>query len=297
MGGGILESDLEYLNEGFVGNIINKIKEMIRKFIDWVKNVFNSIKELFSKKSKDTKIEVEQVKKEVKKIEQDPNLDKNEKEIKKQKVVQKIVKHSKESTNNTKKKETVDIPSWSDEYEKNSQTKLLPAPLPKKYRYIRFVTNVNIREIGFRKYSEVFRYLEDAIEYEDNLEKVNKYAKKAFERMDDIKLDKSAEEYWKIIKDKYTVEEELTSNEVIEIVEENIKNFDHYKEVVNNMEKENNKFINRLKMIAGAINNDYKDIEMYSSLINKAITLSKQYTQINLQIVGLYANNLKPVEV
>lgn len=272
---------------------------MIRKFIDWVKNVFNSIKELFSKKSKDTKIEVEQVKKEVKKIEQDPNLDKNEKEIKKQKVVQKIVKHSKESTNNTKKKETVDIPSWSDKYEKDSQTKLLPAPLLKKYRYIKYITNTDIRTIGFRKYANVFEYVEEFIPYDDTLEQLNKHIKRAIERMDDIKLDKSADEYWKIIKDKYTKEKELTSNEVIEIVEENIKNFDHYKEVVNNMEKENNKLIDKLKTVIGTlnINNDYKDMEMYSSFINKVITISKQYTQINLQIVGLYANNLKPVEV
>ena len=64
-------------------------------------------------------------------------------------------------------------------------------------------------------------------------------------------------------------------------------------------EEKVNKLIDKLKTVIGTlnINNDYKDMEMYSSFINKVITISKQYTQINLQIVGLYANNLKPVEV
>lgn len=304
IGGGVItESDLEYLNEGFVGNIIDKIKEMVRKFIDWVKNVFRSVKELFSKKSKDTKTEVEQVKKEVKKIEQDPNLDKNEKEIKKQKAVEKLVKHpkedttsSKKSTSETKEKETLKL-SNTDKYEKDSEIKLLPAPKPKKYRYIHDITYTVIRVIAFDDYNTKFDYLAGSVDIYEPGDKINfEYANR---RLDSIKFDKSANECWNLVKSQFTREKNLTPDKIIDIIESNTDNFNHYRQIVDDMENDNNKFIAKLKKIINSLDKRTinENLTLYYSLINKAINLSKQYTQINLQIVGLYAKDLKPVEI
>lgn len=43
--------ELQSLEEGFVGNIIEKIKEIIKNFIDWIKGVFKAIGDFFKKDS------------------------------------------------------------------------------------------------------------------------------------------------------------------------------------------------------------------------------------------------------
>lgn len=65
--GSILESDNNYIIEGFASNIIQKIKEIIDKFIEWCKNIFKSIKNIFTKKEKDIKTTNEKVKNDLKK--------------------------------------------------------------------------------------------------------------------------------------------------------------------------------------------------------------------------------------
>lgn len=304
-GGAITESDLEYLNEGFVGNIINKIKEIIRRFIDWIKNIFRSVRELFSKKSKDTKTELEQVKKEVKKIEQDPNLDENEKEIKKQKAVQKIVKHSKESTNDTKKKETVDVPSWNDKYEKDSQTKLLSAP--PKYRKCKYLIpgariDLSLKKVGLGRYNFYSDIIDLANIIRDReyttLEDFIEGTKTIINNIDTYKFE-SADEYWNFLARKYTNISELDSDYIIQIVEKNTKNFDIFKQWVDSMERICNKVISALQNATNTftINDNPELINLYHIYINKLITVCKEYTQINLQLVGIYAKNIKPVEI
>lgn len=65
--GSILESDNTYIVEGFVGNIIQKIKDIIDKFIEWCKNIFDSIRSIFSKKEKNIETVNKKVKDDLKK--------------------------------------------------------------------------------------------------------------------------------------------------------------------------------------------------------------------------------------
>lgn len=66
-------SEVEYIHEGFIENAINKIKELLQKFIDWIKNIISSIKNFFKKDKgtgsvedvKKTKEEIEKKKQEI----------------------------------------------------------------------------------------------------------------------------------------------------------------------------------------------------------------------------------------
>lgn len=58
--------ELQVLQEGVIGNIIDKIKEMIEKFFDWIKRVVQSIKDFFTKSSKTVDQKVNDAEKEIK---------------------------------------------------------------------------------------------------------------------------------------------------------------------------------------------------------------------------------------
>lgn len=63
-------SEAEYIHEGFISNIVEKIKELLQKFIDWVKNVLSAIRNLFKKDNNSAQVgskkDVQQTKEKVK---------------------------------------------------------------------------------------------------------------------------------------------------------------------------------------------------------------------------------------
>lgn len=84
-------TDLQVLQEGFMENIAKKIKELIDKFLDWLKKLWSKFTELFKKKVDSEDIKIKNTEKEMKDVDNDNTLSKEQKETKKENIVKHLI--------------------------------------------------------------------------------------------------------------------------------------------------------------------------------------------------------------
>lgn len=232
----------------------------------------------------------------LKKIERDPNLSKEEKEVKKQQAIKPIVRSKSDKTTTEKPKSSTTTSKTTIEKPKSSIETKESEPIKKKYKYIPPYYNITqirmtlFEDYGKVKIDEILSYFKDDLNVDLIMHEK--------EKMDKVKF-KSVNEYCNILKDKYYLTKELTPEELSELVDKSIKHFQTINEDIKKVEDYNNKAISDMKKHFNKLNKveNNKNLTLYFQTLNKYISLSQQYIQLLTQVMGFIGNNLKPIEV
>lgn len=281
--------ELETLHEGFIETAKNKIKELINKFVNWLKGLWAKFTALFKKKVDNAEAAVNKAKEAIKLIEHDSNLSKEEKEEKKQEVVDKVVKSSEEE-----KSDTTTSNKSNDAHEEEK-----PIHKDKKYRYYFIEPHYILSTLLFRVNHEIYNLVDNILKYSDrdpeikDVERINR-------KIDSVKSVSSLEEAWEeFTKNYYYSPRPMTPDQILKQTEENIKN---YKQLQENFEKRKvniDKDIDKLRKLVNNIPKDIKqkNLTLCNTVINKYITANEKELSIATQFIAKLGSNLKVVEV
>lgn len=210
----------------------------------------------------------------LKKIEKDPKLSEAEKEIKKQQAIKPII-----------------IKSKSDDKPEK------PIDNKKEYKVLSlYFGEITLRNIVSENYSKV--NIEDILEYDIDNPNIAKHINREKAKMDDVKF-RSINECCDIIKTKYTEIKKLTPEEVSKKFNNITSEYQNLKKVIDNLETDNDKSISNMKKSFNKLNRleHNENLTLYYETLNKYIAITKQYTQLMIQLTGFIGNNLKLVEV
>ena len=280
--------NLETLHEGFIGNIIEKIKELIEKFIDWIKSIMSAIKDFFTKDESSGKVGTEKdVKKTIEKVEEKK---KEIKDLPKEEKPKKIVQTAVATGLVTKEevKEIIEAPA--------SESKPVPKMVEVKKldnSYVDDVLGAMRRESKLldNAYSLVTRRIPNYINFaKEKYEEVESIPYK--EDIDDIK--DTLEEYnksgvtWmggkRIDINEYIKSEKLdfsTENVLDKLIEEYKDNVQVAKNGIDKVEKTSKEYINQAEKMKQSVQRDsktYKDANIINDL-HKVVNLYTTYAK------------------
>lgn len=264
--------DLETIQEGFFENVIKRIKELIQKFMNWIKSIFikfkNLLKQKFNRKEKAIKDTKEKFK----------NIDKED-----------ISTEEKEQ----KKKDSIDteILKKSPKTEEKEE---------KRYMYIS-------PEPGSLSFITKFGTVDDSLSIMYLVLNINKY--EYTDRINDLKeevdyiydnvlKDFTLEKCWNRMFGYVVVKNNMNAYEILNQYEQNLDNFNKFKNWAENNERIINSGISKVK---SKINNLPKDIRQENlqtlfSSFNKLTSSIQNYLQVIMQFTAQLSTKLHIIE-
>ena len=281
--------ELETLHEGFIETAKNKIKELINKFVNWLKGLWAKFTALFKKKVDNAEAAVNKAKESMKLIEHNSNLSKEEKEEKKQEVVDKLVKSSEEEKTNDTSTEKSD----------NTSKEEKPIHKDKKYRYYFIEPHYIMSTLLFRTDHQVDQLVDTILKYSDedpeieDIERINR-------KIDSVKSVGSLDEAWEeFSKNYYYSPRPMTPEQILKQTETNIEEYKSLQERFEKIKVIIDKDIDKLKKLVNNIPKDIrqKNLTLCHNVVNKYITANEKELSIATQFMAKLGSNLKVVEV
>lgn len=268
--------DLKILHEGFIEATKNKIKELIDKFIKWLKDLWNKFTQLFKKKLNNEANNVKKAKTAIDLIEHNPNLSEEQKNEKIDNILYGFTKSNKEETNNTDSKK-----------DKENNSKKYKMYFIESYyianQIFNTMHNVDIKSI-INPFFENDQYINNQIE------RIN-------DQLNNVKL-KSLDDIWNNYTQGYCIELGSTDpKEILKIYDDNLKKYEDFKKYIEKIKNDIDRNINQLKRTINNLPADMRkeNLTLYTSVVNKYISLTKQEISLSTQFIVKLGSNLKPI--
>lgn len=270
--------DLKTLHEGFIETTKNKIKELIDKFIKWLKDLWNKFASLFKKKVNNEANNVKKAKTAIDLIEHNPNLSEEQKNEKIDNILYGFTKSNKEETNNVNSKK-----------DKENNSKKYKMYFIETYyianQIFNTMHNVDIKSI-INPFFENDQYINNQIE------RIN-------EQLDNIKF-KPLNDIWDDYTQGYCIElGTIDPKEILKSYDDNLKEYEELKKYIEKIKNDIDRNIHQLKRTINNLPADMRkeNLTLYTSVVNKYISLTKQEISISTQFMSKLGSNLKPIEI
>lgn len=256
-------TDLQVLQEGFAENIAKKIKELIDKFLNWLKTLWSKFTELFKKKINSEDDKIKNAEKKMKDIDNDDTLSKEQKETKKENIIKNLI-----NSNNIKNDDK-------------------PKPFRERYTFITYNVSPDVFNLLLKK----SKFIINAEEYiSDDIEDL-KLLSNNLERYTMPTYDELLKKY----------EEGYSSKQYYDKPEDVLKrykqNIENYKRTQNELEyykNETEKSIYKLKQkLNKLVGTDQETLKLRYGIINKATSITQAEISNAVKFVAALSSKTK----
>lgn len=265
-------TDLQVLQEGFAENIAKKIKELIDKFLNWLKTLWSKFTELFKKKINSEDDKIKNAEKKMKDIDNDDTLSKEQKETKKANIVKYLINSN---DNNTASDKDDDKPKSFRE------------------RYT-FITH-NVSPDVFNLLLSESKYIERIVKRLIRLSKFD------IEALNELLLDLASkdsiisyDELWKEYEKEYSGKQYYDKPEdVLKRYKQNIENYERTKTKLEYYKNDIEKTIAKLKTQLNHIDTDQETLKLRYSIINKLTSITQTEISNAVKFVAALSGKVK----